>query len=199
MRKKKVLRTVQLAFCLIGLSALAYSGITVGSTFLYQSQQIRKFQPVSSTPSSTRVQPGSFDNPSVQPVPNGVPFARLDIPRLKLVDVIAEGDDEKSLRRAIGHIPETALPGNPGNVGLAGHRDTFFRPLEGIRKGDIILIKTSQAVYRYEVESSEIVFPKDSWVLKHTENPSLTLVTCYPFHFIGSAPKRFIVHARQVP
>jgi sortase A len=199
MRKCKFVRTVQIGFCFLGLSALAYSGIIVGSTFLYQSQQIGKFQPVSSAPSSTTVQPGSFDNPSVQPVPNGVPFARLDIPRLKLVDVIVEGDDEKSLRKAIGHIPDTSLPGNSGNVGLAGHRDTFFRPLEGIRKGDLILIKTSQAVYRYDVESSEIVLPKDSWVLKHTESPSLTLVTCYPFHFIGSAPKRFIVHARQIP
>jgi sortase A len=199
MRKSNFLRTVQLGFCFIGLSALAYSGMSVGSTFFYQSQQIRKFQPASSTPSSITVQPGSFDNPSVQPVPDGVSFARLDIPRLKLADVIVEGDDEKSLRKAIGHIPDTALPGNSGNVGLAGHRDTFFRPLEGIRKGDIILIKTSQAVYRYEVESSEIVLPKDSWVLKHTNKPSLTLVTCYPFHFIGSAPKRFIVHARQVP
>jgi sortase A len=199
MRKRKFLRTVQLAFCFIGLSALAYCGISVGRTFLYQSQHIHQFQPASSAPSSTTVQPGSFDNPSVQPVPNGVPFARFDIPRLGLADVIVEGDDEKSLRKAIGHIPDTALPGNTGNVGLAGHRDTFFRPLEGIRKGDTILIKTSQAVYRYEVESSEIVLPKDSWVLKHTNNPSLTLVTCYPFYFIGSAPKRFIVHARQVP
>src|ERR1700683_2931283 len=108
MRKCKFVRTVQLCFCCLGLSALAYSGIIVGSTFLYQSQQIGKFQPVSSAPSSTTVQPGSFDNPSVQPVPNGVPFARLDIPRLKLVDVIVEGDDEKSLRKAIGHIPDTS-------------------------------------------------------------------------------------------
>ena len=199
MKKSKLLKTVRLVFCFIGLSALAYCGITVASTFFYQSQQIRKFQPANSTHSSTTVQPGSFDNPSVQPVPTGVSFARFDIPRLGLADVIVEGDDEKSLRKAIGHIPDTALPGNSGNVGLAGHRDTFFRPLEGVRKGDIILIKTSQAVYRYEVESSEIVLPKDSWVLKHTQNPSLTLVTCYPFHFIGSAPKRFIVHARQVP
>ena len=199
MRRSKLLRIVQFGFCFIGLSALAYSGIRVGSAFLYQSQQIRKFQPSSSTPSSTTLRPGSFDNPSVQPVPNGVSFARLDIPRLGLADVIVEGDDEKSLRKAIGHIPETALPGNPGNVALAGHRDTFFRPLQDIRKGDIILIKTSQEVYRYEVESSEIVLPQDSWVLNHTKQPSLTLVTCFPFHYIGSAPKRFIVHARQVP
>jgi sortase A len=199
MRKSKLLRIVQFGFCFIGLSALAYSGIRVGSAFRYQSQQIRKFQPSSSTPSSTTLRPGSFDNPSVQPVANGLPFARLDIPRLGLADVIIEGDDEKSLRRAIGHIPETALPGNSGNVGLARHRDTFFRPLKDIRKGDIILIKTSQEVYRYEVESSEVVLPGDSWVLDHTNKPSLTLVTCFPFHFIGSAPKRFIVHARQVP
>jgi len=199
MRKSKLLRIVQFGFCFIGLSALSYSGMRVGSAFLYQSEQIRKFQPGSSTPKSTTLRPGSFDNPSVQPVPNGVSFARLDIPRLGLADVIVEGDDEKSLRKAIGHIPETALPGNSGNVGLAGHRDTFFRPLQDIRKGDIILIKTSQDVYRYEVESSEIVLPRDSWVLNDTKQPSLTLVTCFPFHFIGSAPKRFVVHARQVP
>lgn len=199
MKKSRFLKTIQLGCFFLGISALAYSGMSVGSTFLYQSKQIGKFQPASSMTSSKTVQPGSFDNPSVQSVPDGVPFARLDIPRLGLADVVVEGDDEKSLRKAIGHIPDTSLPGNAGNVGLAGHRDTFFRPLEGIRKGDIILIKTSQAVYRYEVESSEVVLPGDSWVLNHTNNPSLTLVTCFPFHFIGSAPKRFVVHAWQVP
>jgi len=112
--------------------------------------------------------------------------------------MVVEGDDARALARAVGHIPGTALPGESGNVGLAGHRDTFFRALKNIRLGDDILVTTPRGSYRYSVVSSAVVGPDDTRVLDASRSSSITLVTCYPFHFIGSAPKRFIVHANIV-
>jgi sortase A len=117
-----------------------------------------------------------------------------------LSKVVVEGDDATDLQLAPGHIPGTALPGEHGNVGIAGHRDTFFRPLQFIREGDIIALATPNGTYRYRVISTEIVTPDDVQVLDPTKTDVLTLVTCYPFYFVGSAPKRFIVRAdRSMP
>jgi sortase A len=102
------------------------------------------------------------------------------------------------LSRAVGHIPGTALPGKLGNVGLAGHRDTFFRALRNIREDDAIEFETTHGKYRYIVKSTSIVAPRDVSVLQASGGENLTLVTCYPFYYVGSAPKRFIVHASQV-
>ncbi len=109
--------------------------------------------------------------------------------------MIAEGVDHGTLKRAVGHIPGTALPGEDGNIVLAAHRDTYFRPLRNIQKGDEIALTTWSGAYRYRVESIQIVGPDDVRVLRPTSLPTLTLVTCYPFYFVGSAPKRFIVRA----
>ena len=97
----------------------------------------------------------------------------------------------------LGHIPGTPLPGPTGNVALAGHRDTFFRRLKDIRTGDEILLTTTERTYAYRVRVSEVVEPRDTWVLAATEDPTLTLVTCYPFSYVGPAPKRFVVQARR--
>ncbi len=131
------------------------------------------------------------------PGPNSV-IGRLEIPRLKLSVMVREGADEATLRRAVGHIPGTALPGKLGNVGLAGHRDTFFRALRDIRENDSIEFQTTSGAYRYVVESTKIVTPRDVSVLAASGGENLTLVTCYPFYYVGSAPKRFIVRAAQV-
>jgi sortase A len=112
--------------------------------------------------------------------------------------MVREGANERTLSRAVGHIPGTALPGAWGNVALAGHRDTFFRPLRNIQKDDVINIQTEQGTFTYRVESTQIVGPRDVGVLKATGGETLTLVTCYPFYYVGSAPKRFIVHATGV-
>jgi sortase A len=125
-------------------------------------------------------------------------IGRLEIPRLKLSVMVREGADEGTLRRAVGHIPGTALPGNMGNVGLAGHRDTFFRALQDIREDDTIEFQTTGGTYHYIVKSTKIVTPRDVSVLAASGGENLTLVTCYPFYYVGSAPKRFIVHASQV-
>ena len=122
-------------------------------------------------------------------------IGRLEIPRLNLAVMVREGADERTLSRAVGHIPGTALPGNVGNVGLAGHRDTFFRSLRNIRADDTIELETTAGTYRYVVKSTRIVTPRDVSVLEASGGETLTLVTCYPFYYVGSAPKRFIVHA----
>lgn len=124
---------------------------------------------------------------------------RIEIPRLQVAAIVREGADEKTLSRAVGHIPSTAFPGEVGNAAFAGHRDTFFRALRNIRKNDKIVVNTLDGSYEYLVQSTKIVSPNDVSVLKPVSaDKELTLVTCYPFYYIGSAPKRFIVHATQV-
>ena len=113
--------------------------------------------------------------------------------------MVVQGVSAGDLRRAAGHIPGTALPGEPGNVGIAAHRDTFFRPLRLIAPNDTITLTTLQGAYRYRVVSTEIVKPDAVDVLHPTSRDTLTLVTCFPFYYVGSAPQRFIVHAERVP
>jgi sortase A len=138
--------------------------------------------------------PTSQPQVAAPPGPQSV-IGRLEIPRLNLAVMVREGADESTLSRAVGHIPGTALPGNVGNVGLAGHRDTFFRALRNIRADDTIEMQTTAGTYRYVVKSTRIVTPRDVSVLEASGGETLTLVTCYPFYYVGSAPKRFIVHA----
>jgi len=125
-------------------------------------------------------------------------IGRIELPRLGLRAMVREGVDDGTLRRAVGHIPETPLPGHPGNVGLAGHRDTFFRQLRNVHKNDRIEIRTLNGEYDYLVDSLKVVKPSDLQVLASTGENVLTLVTCYPFNYIGHAPRRYIVRARQV-
>lgn len=134
---------------------------------------------------------------AAMPDKNGL-LGRLNIPRLHLTAMVREGDDDNVLRLALGHIPGTAMPGHNGNVGVAGHRDTLFRGLRGIGKNDLILFETTAGNYSYRVETTAIVRPKNVSVLKAGAYPELTLVTCYPFQYIGPAPERFIVRAREV-
>jgi sortase A len=125
-------------------------------------------------------------------------IGRIRIPRLRLNLMIREGVTAPTLRLAVGHVQSTALPGYPGNVALAAHRDTFFRPLRDIKKGDAITIETIGGNYQYAVDSIDIVSPTTVSVLEASNHPSLTLITCYPFYYVGSAPRRFIVRATQM-
>ncbi|MBV8847000.1 MAG: class D sortase [Bryobacterales bacterium] len=127
--------------------------------------------------------------------PDGL-VGRVTIPRLSLSAIVREGTSGKTLSIAAGHIPGTAFPGPSGNTAIAGHRDTLFRGLKDIKNGDVIDFETLQGQFEYEVESTEIVTPKDVEVLNPGPHPQLTLVTCYPFYYVGNAPKRFIVKAR---
>lgn len=141
--------------------------------------------------------PGRPPSPAA-PLETGRLVGRLSIPRLHLSSIVREGDDETTLSLALGHIPGTAFPGQSGNVGIAGHRDTLFRALRGIQKDDTIRFETLSGTETYQVDSTSIVKPDDVGVLASRGKPALTLVTCYPFYYVGSAPDRFIVSAHQV-
>ena len=128
----------------------------------------------------------------------GALVGRIQLSRLNLSVFAREGVDTRTLRGAAGHVPGSALPGESGNAAFAAHRDTFFRPLEGVRKGDVIAVTTPQGRFRYVVSATRVVDPSDVWVLRASSHPTLTLVTCYPFEYVGSAPQRFVVTARLV-
>jgi sortase A len=128
----------------------------------------------------------------------GALIGRLSVARLNLSAMVLEGIDRKTLKLAVGHIPATALPGEAGNVGVAGHRDTFFRELKDLKTGDEIQFSTLSGDFEYEVESLIVVDPDNAGALAPTSGNVLTMVTCYPFYYVGAAPKRFVVRARQV-
>ena len=122
-------------------------------------------------------------------------IGRMDIPGLALTVPILADDDPDSLRRGVGHIKGTAFPGGLGTVGLAGHRDTFLRPMRRVAPGMEIRLVDSRGAFIYEVDRTEVVMPEQVEVLDIRDRPELTVVTCFPFNFVGAAPKRFIVHA----
>jgi LPXTG-site transpeptidase (sortase) family protein len=140
---------------------------------------------------------GETSSPSAPPH-TGDLIGKIDIGRVGLSAIIAEGTDSRTLRRAVGHVPSTPLPGEDGNVVLAGHRDSFFRGLRSVEEGDRIELLTPDRRLRYEITSIEVVGAGDIDVLWPTKERSLTLITCYPFHYIGPAPDRYVVRARQV-
>jgi sortase A len=125
----------------------------------------------------------------------GEVLARLEIDRLKMKYVLLEGTDARTLDRSIGHIRNTALPGQTGNIGIAGHRNTHFRRLEWIRRNDQIVLTSPRGAFRYTVEWVAVFEPADLQVLDASHGPALTLVTCFPFEYVGSATLRFVVRA----
>ena len=125
-------------------------------------------------------------------------IGRLEAPAVQLTATVLEGDDDDTLNRAAGHIEGTAMPGDAGNVGLAGHRDTIFRPVRNLQAGALLTLTTRDRVLNYRVSRTAVVDPDAVSVLDPTSHPTLTLVTCYPFTFIGPAPRRFVVFADLV-
>ena len=141
--------------------------------------------------------------PRAAPLPapsthRGDVIGELDIPRLRISVMVFEGDDAGILKQGAGHIPGTPLRPGSGNIGIAAHRDTYFRPLRGIHANDLIALKTPAGISRYTVTDTGIVRPSDVGVLSPASGRDLTLVTCYPFYYVGRAPERFIVHARKI-
>jgi sortase A len=126
------------------------------------------------------------------------PLAVLRIPKINLRVAVLDGTDDWTLNRAVGHIADTPNPGESGNSGIAGHRDGFFRGLKDIAVGDLLELETLTGVESYRIDRTWIVDPEDVSVLDVTPVQSITLVTCYPFYFIGSAPQRFIVRATRI-
>jgi len=189
---KKTLRLFQWVFLLAGAAALGYFLFAIFDAHIYQAREQDSFEELRRNRDDSASSSASANKGD----PNLI--GRLIVPRLKLSVMVRNGVDAKTLRRAAGRIPGTARPGESGNLGIAGHRDSFFRGLRDVHKNDHIRLTTLDASYEYQVDSIQIVRPQDVSVLKDPGHSALTLVTCYPFDFIGSAPKRYIVHARQV-
>ncbi|MBI4455012.1 MAG: class D sortase [Acidobacteria bacterium] len=176
---------------LIGFLALAWSAMILLRAHFYQKWALSYLN--QSAQLATEIQ-----RPVMPPASDGALIGRIDIPRIGVTAIVLEGANAAILRRAVGHISGTALPGQPGNVAIAGHRDTFFRPLRDIRTNDEIALTTPDGSYHYRVESTRVVEPDETVVLQASLEPILTLVTCYPFYFVGPASQRFIVRASRL-
>jgi sortase A len=213
-RAQSLLGWGQYASFAIGILALTYAISVLLDARLYQEYQTSRFKQGLKNNGESISNNGHLDLPSLpgmlqksEPVGtgafdiggrDGTPFGRIEISRIGLGAMILEGTDGATLRRAVGHISGTARPGQLGNLALAAHRDTFFRPLRNIRRDDVITLATYDGSYSYQVDSTMVVKPEDTYVLDDSGEAILTLVTCYPFEFVGSAPRRFIVRAHRL-
>jgi len=184
-RRRRILWAACYFFFLLGIFAIGYAGYVFADSRAYQSAELRKLE-----------QPAPLlQEPHL--LAEGDTLGEILVPRLNLDVVVVQGDSPKNLRRAVAHLPNSPLPGELGNVALAGHRDTFFRPLRNILVGDKIIFKTRARSFEYIVETFHVVDPTDLHVLDSTPAHELTLLTCFPFYYVGPAPKRFVVRARE--
>ncbi len=187
-----VRRTLGLVLILVGLVALAWVGFQFGAAAWYARETRAALDALRQSPS-----------PQATPTPDtldvGEPIGTLEITRVGLSGVVVEGDSDAVLGRAIGHLPDTPLPWKAGNSALAAHRDTIFRPLKGVRLGDVLRLKTPHGDFDYRVSETLIVKPDELWVLDPTPVTTLTLISCWPFNYIGHAPERFVVRAERIP
>jgi sortase A len=199
---RRLLRSGQWVLGAAAVLMLGYCGFVLADTWMFQNRERRLLEHMlhdrqAANNGSLQIAYTASPKNPLPALTNGL-IGRLEIPRLGLSAMVVEGTSGRTLRRAVGHIPGTALPGQPGNVGISGHRDTFFRPLRHIQRNDIITVTTLFGEFRYRVVSTRIVSPSNVAVLDPGGSEMLTLVTCYPFYFVGSAPNRFIVRAERV-
>jgi sortase A len=199
---RRILKWQQGALFACAILLLGYCGFALTDAWIFQrraNQDLDRQLRAQRAAIRGRPQLRSWASPPAarSHAPGGL-IGRIEIPRLRLSVAVVEGVGKTVLRRAVGHIPGTALPGEAGNVGVAGHRDTFFRPLKDLRIKDEIQFSTLEGDFKYEVESLRIVEPANVGPLAPSGENVLTMVTCYPFYYVGPAPKRWIVRARQV-
>ena len=195
MTRDVFLQWVQRGLIATGVGLAAWCAVILVEARFHQTAPLPQQPPLVVTQT---VLPGDSGDAKASPVPApaaGVLLGRLEAPSVKLSTAVLEGSDDATLSRGSGHIEDTPFPGQPGNVGIAGHRDTTFRALRNIHIGDALEFKTADRLYRYRISKTWIVGPDDVYVLDPTPQPALTLVTCYPFEFVGHAPNRFIVRA----
>ncbi|HYM12742.1 MAG TPA: class D sortase [Bryobacterales bacterium] len=202
-RAQGLLRCASAAFFLLGLLAIGFCAAAYFHAEIYQAYAGWRFEKSLSLPPPPKEPSRTAARSDQQRIlrfaaREGSVIGRIDIPRIGVSVMVVEGVQARNLKVAAGHIPGTALPGEEGNVGIAGHRDTFFRKLREVRASDVITLTTLYGSYQYSVESTRVVEPGDVQVLRPSSAAILTLVTCYPFYYVGSAPGRFIVRARQI-
>jgi sortase A len=175
---------------------LFVTGLACSGWFVYSVVEAMKFQArARQYLARASVAPRPFDESSRIPA-TGELIGRIEISSLDVDVAVLQGTGSRELRAGIGHIRESSLPGDRGNVALAGHRDTYFRPLRHIRDGDLVTLTTPRGTYRYVVDWTSVVSPRDISVLApDPERSTLTLITCFPFYYIGPAPRRFVVRA----
>jgi len=191
-RMRWLVRGTRYFLFITGTVALGYVGFSVLDAKLYQVSAKRSLESLVQVEKEHKV---------IQPkaaVKAGDVLGLMEIPRLGVSVAVLQGTNSRMLRRGVGHIEGTPLPGEPGNSGIAGHRDTFFRELKDVRKDDEIEFQTATGLFRYQVDWVKIVAPDDTSVLIPSTESALTLVTCYPFYFVGPAPDRFVVRATQI-
>jgi len=198
-------RVLRILLFLVGIGCLGYYSYSYLYRTAYQIYEGWRFdhEPAEESPVAEEkpvALPAVLPDPdkAAPASPSSMPASvvgRISIPRLHLSAMVEEGVDDTTLARAVGHIPGTALPGETGNVGIAGHRDTFFQKLKDLQPHDKIDFTTHGGRYHYIVKSLTVVEPNDVSVLEATGGATLTLITCFPFQYIGNAPRRFIVHA----
>jgi sortase A len=191
--KNAGLRWCSRIFLLAGVAILASCAYIWADAHAYQALESQRFDRPFAAFANGRV--ADCDNFAKTA---GSSIAQIQIPRIGLSVVVLEGDDARTLRRGAGHIPGTAEPGELGNLAIAGHRDTFFRGLRDIRKDDVIELTALNGSYVYRVDSIEVIGAGQMQVLDKTARPVLTLITCFPFSYIGPAPSRFVVRAHQI-
>jgi len=196
----RIVRVLQVLVLAVAIDALGYYAYIKIDAIRFEIRSARQFAEELRHRATPAVPGPSAPSPAPTPAPalhDGQTLGKIQIPRLGLSAMVVEGDSAADLRRAAGHIPGTSLPWQAGNVGVAAHRDTYFRSLRLIRPNDVITLTTLEGVYRYRVVSTQVVTPDDVAVLASTGRDALTLVTCFPFYYVGAAPRRFIVHASR--
>ena len=189
---RRLLRWTQRLLFITGALALGYVGFTLLDARLYQVSAKRSLE------GEIHQEKEHHESQLKPAVKTGDVLGRVDIPRLGVSVAVLQGTSSRTLRLGAGHIEGTPLPGDTGNSGIAAHRDTFFRELKSIRENDEIQLQTATKLFHYQVDWVKVVDPDDITVLEpSTSGSTLTLVTCYPFYFVGSAPKRFVVRAHK--
>jgi sortase A len=204
-RAAPILRYVRWTFLAVGvvtLGTVAYSLLDAKVFQVYENWRLNNAAAVS-LPSSSRSMPlpvslTKQDQTRRSTVTAGEMLGRIEIPRIGVNAIVVEGTSAHDLRRAAGHVAGTALPGEEGNVAIAAHRDTFFRELRRIQPQDDITLTTLNGVFHYRVDFAKVVGVDDVDVLRDSNEELLTLVTCYPFYYVGPAPERFVVRAHKL-
>ena len=174
----------------IGITCLGIYGFFTAQAYFHQQALEEEFFDQSAPPPQPPPEPAPEKSLPERNLKEGDLFGRLEIPRLNLSVMVMEGAEDDVLRLGAGHVPGTSLA-------IAGHRDTFFRPLKDIKPFDLIRFSTKDGSAEYRVISTKVVGPKDTWVLDNESSDTLTLITCYPFYYVGPAPERFIVEAMK--